>query len=175
MQTNGMQDFEFLYGQWLVRNRRLRTRLNGSDDWDIFDSIQKCWPLLNGMGNVDEYVCDDCGPLGSSLRFFDPQSRRWTINWVSSRDGLMQPPVQGAFKDGVGEFYGEDQFDGRAILVRYIWTKTVPETPRWEQAFSDDRGTTWETNWEMDFTRLDWPFEAGLLLDYGWSVEHARR
>jgi hypothetical protein len=27
------------------------------------------------------------------------------------------------------------------------------ESPRWEQAFSPDGGTTWETNWVMDFTR----------------------
>jgi hypothetical protein len=26
-------------------------------------------------------------------------------------------------------------------------------TPRWEQAFSEDGGETWETNWVMDFAR----------------------
>lgn len=175
MQTNGMQDFEFLYGQWLVRNRRRRTRLTGADDWDVFDSIQKCWPLLNGLGNVDEYLCDDCGHLGATLRFFDPQSRRWTMNWVSSRDGLMQPPLQGAFKDNVGEFYGEERFDGRLILVRFQWDKSEPEAPRWEQAFSADGGSSWETNWEMDFTRIDWPVEAGLYTTRGWRTEYAQR
>lgn len=174
MRTEGMQDFEFLYGQWLVRNRRLRQRLVGCDDWDAFDSMQKCWPLLNGLGNVDEFVCDDCGPLGATLRFFDPQSRRWTLHWVSSRDGLLQPPVQGAFRGDVGEFYGEDQVNGKPILVRYLWTRTNPEAPRWEQAFSDDGGATWETNWVMEFSRLDWPFEAGLLPDRGWNAGHAR-
>ena len=29
---------------------------------------------------------------------------------------------------------------------------TTP-TPRWEQAFSDDGGVTWEANWIMEFTR----------------------
>jgi hypothetical protein len=30
-------------------------------------------------------------------------------------------------------------------------------TPRWEQAFSEDGGETWETNWIMDFTRAGGP------------------
>lgn len=173
MQNDGIEDFEFLYGQWLVQNRRRRQRLNGCDDWDDFDSVQKCWPLLDGLGNVDEYVCDDCGALGASLRIFDAQSRRWTLHWLSSSDGALQPPVQGLFRDGVGEFYGETRLDGKRVLVRYVWNKTDPESPRWEQAFSDDDGATWETYWIMDFTRLNWPFEAGLVPDQAW--EYARR
>jgi hypothetical protein len=168
-----MQDFEFLYGQWLVRNRRLRQRLVGCNDWDVFDSMQRCWPLLDGLGNVDEFVCDDCGPLGATLRFFDPQSRRWTLHWVSSRDGALQPPVQGAFRGPVGEFYGEDEVNGKPVLVRYLWTRADPEAPRWEQAFSADGGASWETNWVMEFSRLDWPFEAGLLPDRGWDIGRA--
>ena len=156
-----MQDFDFLYGQWLVRNRRRRQCLTGSDDWDEFDSMLKCWPLLEGLGNVDEYLCDD-GSSGALLRFFDPQSRRWSMHWVSSRDGAMQPPVQGVFRNGVGEFYGETRLAGRPVLVRYLWNKTATPAPSWEQAFSDDDGKSWETNWTMRFKRLDWPFEVGL-------------
>jgi hypothetical protein len=29
---------------------------------------------------------------------------------------------------------------------------------RWEQAFSADGGTTWETNWIADFTRRAEPY-----------------
>lgn len=175
MQTDGMQDFEFLYGQWLVQNRRRRQRLNACDDWDDFDSMHKCWPLLDGLGNVDEFVCDDCGPLGASLRIFDPQSRRWTLHWLSSSDCVLQPPLQGAFRDGVGEFYGETRLDGRPTLVRYVWTRRDSESPRCEQAYSNDGGATWETYWIMDFVRLDWPFEAGPWADRGWEGESARR
>ena len=36
--------------------------------------------------------------------------------------------------------------------ARFIWSGVTTQTPRWEQAFSDDSGETWETNWVMDFT-----------------------
>jgi hypothetical protein len=36
--------------------------------------------------------------------------------------------------------------------VRFLWTGVTTKTPHWEQAFSDDAGETWETNWLMDFT-----------------------
>jgi hypothetical protein len=47
------------------------------------------------------------------------------------------------------------EFSGRPIRVRYMWSNVATPTPRWEQAFSDDGGTTWETNWVVDFTRAD--------------------
>ena len=36
---------------------------------------------------------------------------------------------------------------------RVQWTRTDTPSPRWEQAFSEDGGASWETNWEMDFAR----------------------
>ena len=48
---------------------------------------------------------------------------------------------------------GRDTFDGRPILVRFRWSGIEGPTPRWDQAFSADDGTTWEVNWVMDFTR----------------------
>ena len=35
------------------------------------------------------------------------------------------------------------------------WSGVTTPTPRWEQAFSEDAGTTWETNWVMDFKRQE--------------------
>ncbi|TMH65838.1 MAG: hypothetical protein E6H48_13025 [Betaproteobacteria bacterium] len=63
----------------------------------------------------------------------------------------MKPDV-GRFENGVGKFYVEDAFKGKPIRVRYLWTKTSG-IPHWEQAFSPDAGTSWETNWIMDFTK----------------------
>jgi hypothetical protein len=67
----------------------------------------------------------------------------------------LEPAVRGGFKDGVGEFYADDAFSGRAIRVRFIWSHITVKSCRWEQSFSVDQGKTWEVNWVMDFGRVD--------------------
>ncbi len=56
-------------------------------------------------------------------------------------------PVIGEFRNGRGEFYDQETFNGRAILVRNVWSDITPTSCRFEQAFSDDGGRTWKTNW----------------------------
>ncbi len=148
-------DFDFWFGSWDVRNRWLRRRLAGSDDWEEFDATVVARPLLDGVGNEDEFRTDHAGGfIGMSFRFFDPERRRWSIYWADSRrPGELDPPVFGTFSGDVGLFEGEDVHRGRPILVRFTWSGVTTPTPRWEQAFSDDGGRTWETNWVMDFTR----------------------
>jgi hypothetical protein len=151
----GARDFDFWMGQWNVRNRRLRERLVGSDDWEEFDATVVARPILDGFGNEDEFRTDYRGGfVGMSFRFFDPTTRLWSIYWADSRrPGTLDPPVVGSFSGDVGIFEAEDVFAGRPVLVRYTWSGVTTPTPRWEQAFSDDGGRTWETNWIMEFTR----------------------
>jgi len=151
-------DFDFWFGSWEVRNRWLRRRLAGSDDWEEFDATVVARPLLGGVGNEDEFRTDHAGGfIGMSFRFFDPERRRWSIYWADSRrPGELDPPVFGTFSGDVGVFEGEDVHKGHPILVRFTWSGVTTPTPRWEQAFSDDGGRAWETNWVMDFTRGEW-------------------
>ena len=145
-------DFSFLYGEWTVRNRRLNERLAGSTEWTEFTAVQKAWPLMEGIGNVDEMVTPEW--TGVSFRLFDLARQVWAIYWTTNRDGVLgTPPAEGSFEGDVGNFYNDEDYEGTPIRVRLRWTKTDPEAPRWEQAFSTDRGETWETNWVMDFPR----------------------
>ncbi|WP_394836614.1 hypothetical protein LVJ94_06865 [Pendulispora rubella] len=150
-----MNDFDFFMGQWHVRNRRLRERLKGSTQWDEFDATNVCRPLLGGVGNEDEFRTDhDGGFIGMSFRFFNRATRAWSIYWASSRTGVLEAPVTGSFSGNTGTFEGDDVFEGQPIRVRFIWSRIDTKTPRWEQAFSNDGGRTWETNWIMDFSPL---------------------
>jgi hypothetical protein len=151
------RDFDFLLGAWNVRNRWLRRRLAGSDDWEEFSATVVARPILDGLGNEDEFRTDHAGGfVGMAFRFFDPERKRWSIYWADSRrPGELDPPLFGTFSGDVGVFHGEDVFAGRPILVRFTWSAGTAQTPRWEQAFSNDGGRTWETNWTMDFTRAD--------------------
>jgi hypothetical protein len=51
------------------------------------------------------------------------------------------------------ESYSQKVFGGRHIFNRFIWTVASPVACHWEQAFSEDGGRSWETNWTMEFTR----------------------
>jgi hypothetical protein len=150
-------DFDFWFGRWDVRNRCLKRRLSGSDDWEEFPATVTTRPLLDGVGNEDEFRTDHAGGfVGMSFRFFDPERRRWSIYWADSRrPGELDPPVFGTFSGDTGLFEGEDVYRGRPILVRFTWSGITTDTPRWEQSFSDDGGREWETNWVMDFSRSE--------------------
>lgn len=152
-----VHDFDFLFGAWRVHHRRLVERLAGSDEWEEFDGSMTAWPILGGAGNIDDNVVEL--PGGSyraiSLRTYDPLGDRWSIWWLDARSpARLDPPVVGGFEDsGHGTFLGPDTFDGRPILVRYLWTIHSRDAIRWEQAFSTDDGATWETNWIMESSR----------------------
>jgi hypothetical protein len=149
-------DFDFFIGSWSVAHRRLKTRLAGSTEWESFAGRSVVWKTLGGFGNIDDNVLEL--PSGRyravTLRAYDASAGTWSIWWLDGRrPGKLDVPVVGRFADGVGTFFAEDAWEGKPIRVRFLWTQPRPGSPRWEQAFSPDAGTTWETNWIMDFTR----------------------
>lgn len=156
--ANAPTDFAFAVGDWRVRHRRLRERLVGCSEWIEFDGDMSTHPVLGGFGNVEDNLLHlpDGSYRALALRSFDPRSRRWSIWWLDGRaPGQLDVPVVGTFEDGIGTFFADDTVDGVPIRVRFIWTTTNPSAPCWEQAFSGDCGTTWETNWTMTFRRVE--------------------
>ncbi len=150
-------DFDFLMGIWRVRHRYLLKRLADCDDWIEFDGSCAARKILNGFGNTDESEINLPGSpyRGMSLRTWDPEYGRWSIYWLDSRrPGRLTPPVKGGFARGIGTFHGEDEHERRAIRVRFVWSRIARDSARWEQAFSLDKGASWETNWIMDFIRM---------------------
>ena len=43
--------------------------------------------------------------------------------------------------------------NGKPMRVRYVWSRITASSAHWEQAQSADAGTTWQTNWIMEFRR----------------------
>src|SRR6476660_8997398 len=79
-------------------------------------------PYLEGMATVDELYMPTKGVAGLTLRTFDPQKRQWSIYWVSSATGRLDPvAVVGGFEGNHGEFYAADHDGGRPIKIRYTW------------------------------------------------------
>jgi hypothetical protein len=152
------KDFDFIIGDWQVRHRRLNSRLTGCTEWTEFLGTSCTRKILGGFGNVEDNVL--CFPEGSvraaAFRSFDSASQSWSIWWLDGRTPHnLDVPVIGGFVNNVGIFYANDMLHGRPVKVRFIWHPNPDSNPRWEQAFSADGGTTWETNWTMDFHRSE--------------------
>jgi hypothetical protein len=111
--------------------------------------------MHNGAISIDEMWYPELGFAGTSIRVYTHEDQHWTIYWVNSNTGHLQPPVRGAWSEDESRFIatGEDEFDGRPILARYLWHSITPDSAIWEQAFSLDQGKSWETNWIMTWTR----------------------
>jgi len=152
-----IHDFDFIHGRWAVAHRRLKTRGAGlqhdTASWDEFDAVASCEPRLGGMANIEEMHCPARGWSGMAVRTLNVASGEWSIYWVNSLDGVLQPPVRGRFTVDGCTLEGPDTDNGRPIIARYIWSDIRPDNARWSQSFSYDDGATWETNWIMDFTR----------------------
>lgn len=148
--ADGQRDFNWEIGTWRTEVQVLADPLAESpDEWLRFTGTSTVRPLQDRRANVVELKVS--GPDGRidalNLRLYEPQAQRWSLTFVNMRDGLLTPAVYGGFRDGVGEFYGDDQLGGRPIKVRFLVSRTGHDEARFEQAFSADGGTTWETNW----------------------------
>lgn len=153
---DGQHDFDFEIGNWKTHLSRLVHPLTGSKTWVEYDGtsvVQKIW---GGRANLVEL--DVTGAAGHiealSLRLYDPQAHQWSLNAANVRVGTLSVPTIGEFKDGRGEFYDQEPFNGRTILVRNVWSDITANSCRFEQSFSDDGGKTWEANWIAVDTRV---------------------
>lgn len=155
-------DFDFLIGSWTSRQRRLKHRLQGCDDWETFTASSTVQPLPGGVGNVDALAAEAwrAGWVGLSLRIFNPVTQLWSIHWVTNdgggidaASGRLQAPLVGRFESDVGLFEGSDEVAGQAVRVQFRWQRLGADAARWEQAFSADGGHSWEVNWVMEFER----------------------
>lgn len=155
-QQDNQRDFDFEIGAWKTHVSRLDRPLTGSKTWLTYDGTSIVRALLNGRANVVELsVGGSAGRIeGVSLRLYHPESRQWTLHYASIKDGELTPPVAGRFTTGRGEFYGDDTLNGKPIRVRFIISQVATDSWRFEQAFSADRGQTWEVNWIAVDTRV---------------------
>jgi hypothetical protein len=147
-------DFDFIIGDWCVKHRRLNSRFSNCAEWTEFEGRSSTSKILGGFGNLEDNILHF--PSGTfravAMRSFCRESDTWSIWWLDGRNPTqLDTPVVGKFSKHVGQFYADDVLDGLPINVRFTWTASPGGHPRWEQAFSNDGGTTWETNWEMEF------------------------
>jgi hypothetical protein len=153
---DGHHDFDFNIGTWRTHIKRLQHPLTGSTTWVELNGTVKVRRVWDGRAQLEEIEAD--GPAGHfeglTLFLYNPQSHQWSQNFANSTNGTLTLPTIGEFKNGRGELYDQESIDGRAILVRGVWSDIQPDSHRFEQSYSDDGGKTWEPNFVATLTRV---------------------
>lgn len=153
---DGQHDFDFEFGTWKTSLKRLLHPLTGSTTWIEYSGTTVVNKVWNGLANQVELEVN--GPAGQikalSLRLYDPQSHQWSLNFANSLGGGLSTPTIGSFKNGRGEFYNQEAFNGRAIFVRFVISDISSNSCHFEQSFSEDGGKTWEVNWIANDRRI---------------------
>ena len=152
---DGQHDFDFNFGGWNTHIRRLQHPLSGSNDWTEMNGTVVVNKIWGGKAQIEEIEADgSAGHFeGMTLFLYNPQAHQWGMYFSSSDDGTMDQPGIGEFHDGRGEFYSQELYQGRSVLVRMVWSNIEADSHHVEQSFSVDGGQTWEPNFIGDLTR----------------------
>lgn len=156
---DGRHDFDFEVGRWRAHVKKLVHPLSHSTEWDELTGtvVTRTLPMLEGW-NESEMKVDSPTTHNHieilAVRLYNPTTHQWAIYGSSIKTGVFDPPMIGQFNNSRGELYSQDTWQGRAIFVRFIWQSIDPNRTKLEQAFSEDGGKTWETNWIYDGQRL---------------------
>jgi hypothetical protein len=154
-QRDGQHDFDFALGNWKTHISRLQHPLTGSTTWLQMNGTKVVKKVWDGRAQIEEIEAD--GPMGHfeglTLFLYNSQAHQWSMNFATSGGGILSVPAFGEFKNGRGEFFDQEPFKDKNILVRQVFSDITPDSYRFEQSFSDDGGKTWEPNFVATLTR----------------------
>lgn len=152
---DGAHDFDFDLGTWRTEIVRRVHPLSGSGEVMRLSGTVTVRPLWDGKAQVEEIEAD--GPNGHwegmTVFLYDPGAHQWSMNFANSSVGKFTIPMIGSFRDGRGELVGSDTLDGRAIMVRAVWSDITPSSHTYEESYSDDGGHSWQTAFTAHKTR----------------------
>jgi hypothetical protein len=148
-------DFDFFVGRWRTENRRR----SDTGEWQEFAATNTVEMHVDNLVQFDRYDAPDFPGRGHvkavTVRAYDSGTGQWSIVWLSNYAPPDHRPLVGAWDGDEAVFRQSIETpDGRPWDIRFNWSRRDPDHPRWEQHFSFDRGSTWEFNWSMDFSRI---------------------
>jgi hypothetical protein len=132
-------------------------RTPGTDRWTESDGYWIYRKVWGGRANLNELFTESPNDHAEelTLRTYNGVTHLWSLYWANSRDGILSSAQVGKFDHGQGEFYAQDNSDGKDTLLRKVWSKITPTSAHFEQSFSNDGGKNWEVNWISDQTRVN--------------------
>jgi hypothetical protein len=152
---DGSHDFDFAHGVWHTHVTRILDPFDGGTHTVTMDGTKTARPVWNGRAWLEEIEAD--GPdghwEGATIFVYNPTAGQWSQEYIDG-SGEIQSPSVGSFKDGRGEFFSTEEYKGRTVLVRGVWSDITPYSHRYEISYSQDGGKTWFPAFKAYLTRI---------------------
>lgn len=148
-------DFDFEFGSWTA-TLKWRPPLSQTANWVTYTGTSVVRKVWGGRANLGELeVAGGTNRIeGMSLRIYNRQTRTWSIYFANANPGsLGTVPTVGRFSNGRGEFYDDEQYRGKPVRLRFVFSNLTPTSFDFAQSYSGDGGKTWIANWVAHFTR----------------------
>ena len=154
-ERDGQHDFDFNVGVWKTHIKRILNPLSGSRESIELSGTVTVRRVWGGRAQLEEIEAD--GPNGHwqglTLFLYNPAAHQWSQTFANSKVGKVTSPLIGDFKNGRGELFSTDTFEGRSILIRAVWSDITPDAHRFEESYSADGGASWAPAFIANLTR----------------------
>ena len=116
-------------------------------------SSNRITKVLDGCAILEEFTGPPATTLiGRSYSMYDRFSGQWKQTWVDNSGSYLD--FVGGVVDGNRVFAREFQRQGKTVKQRMVFRDVKSDAFKWLWQRSDDGGTTWTTNWEIDYRRV---------------------
>lgn len=154
---DGSHDFDFNLGRWHTSIHRYADPFTAPAAYGTLEGTVTVRPVWNGRALLEEIEAD--GPKGHwegmTLFLYNPQSGQWSQNYANAAQGQFDAaPTIGEKRGDSIELYSQDTLNGRAILVRGLWSDIRPDSHSYTESYSDDGGKSWKPAFEAKLTRI---------------------
>jgi hypothetical protein len=137
-------DFDFWIGDW-------RARWTGPDKRE-FEGRNRVRRELGGCVIMEEFDGTPGSPLkGISVSVYDPKRKIWKQTWVDNHASYLD--FEGGFADGRMILARSTEVNGKPVLQRMVFHGITPGAFTWDWQRSRDGGSSWETTWQIRYTR----------------------
>ena len=135
------RQFDFWLGEWQVTwgegqqgTNRVDKILGGKVVRERFDGN----PAMNFQG--------------LSLSVYDSKAEQWRQTWVDNEGNYWA--FNGRFEDDQMILATEVAVKGKPVQLRMVFYNIEADEFDWKWERSDDNGRSWETRWQIRYTRL---------------------
>lgn len=147
--TGPEHGFDFDMGRWKTQIRAALNPLSAPNVWTNLQGTHTVYRVWGDWADIGQLEVD--GPSGHeedmALRMYDRKTRQWRVYFANSASGILDPPMIGEFKHGVGTFVFLDEMEGKTVLVRNVWSGITAKSCHQDWAISPDGGKTWVPTW----------------------------